>query len=145
MIQNKITEPHIIKLLEALSSCPNLTRIGFVVPSTTLRLSKQDLTNRFSRLCADLKGLVALFGVLGTTPDHLEHLRNTLRQRFGTQRPMLSIDLQLPDGADDEMGYDTIHAYDSTLPMMHSDFICNVKSHVAILPLDCQSFIQRIN
>ncbi len=142
MIQNNVHEPHMIKILEALSRCANLTRIGFIVPSTTWTVSEKELANRFSRLCVDLKGLVALFGILATTTHHLVHLRRTLSERFQSQRPMLCIDFQMPD---EELVFETIHAYNSTLPIMHSDLICNVKSHVAILPMDCNSFIQRVN
>ena len=138
-------------LLESLESCPSISHLSLVCPSSKgfepWEISKEELSSRLTRLCDKLSQLVALFCYIRVPFTSCDEVSQVLKTRFKMERPAFRVDVQSMlqhnnDTANDEGRIRFLYT-SKEFPVMYNDLLTSFQSRVALCPYNCNTFLQR--
>lgn len=144
------------KLLDTLEKCSLLSRVSLILPKVEWKDPNQFIW-RFEDFCENLEHLVVLFTMMIVPDDACKQSEFFLRAQFREKRPALHVDLQHTN--EGRHGYHLPRPYDSGyfsqkylceqyhsmfLPTMHNDVLTKFESNVALLPIDHDSILHRL-
>ena len=140
------------KLLDSLKKCSLLSRVSLILPKVEWKDPNQFIS-RFEDFCENLEHLVVLFTLMIVPDDACKQSEFFLRAQFREKRPALHVDLQHTNegmrGCPHHSGYFEqkylCEQYQSMfLPTMHNDVLTKFESNVALLPIDHDSILHRL-